>query len=124
MKFLANVNVPRPIITRLRADGHEVVWVTDRNRELSDYSVVRLAERERALILTEDRDYKRMVLEEQQATYGVVWLRLAKMPFTQHADRTSAAIRVLQSRLLRQFTTIYPDRVEQEPLPNPLTDLR
>jgi predicted nuclease of predicted toxin-antitoxin system len=59
VKFLADVNVPRPLISRLLAEGHEVLSVIDIDRRLKDPSILRLALAEGALILTNDKDYKR-----------------------------------------------------------------
>lgn len=43
MKFLTDVNIDRRLIDRLRADGYDVLWVADINRELDDISLLRLA---------------------------------------------------------------------------------
>jgi|SRR5579859_4194471 len=119
MKFVADVNVPKPLITRLRADGDEVLWITDINRKLKDPPILSLALREKAIILTNDSDFRRHVLEEKRPVYGIVWLRVGWMSRTQRNERAYEAIRAYQDRLLRHFTTIYPDRVEQERLPDP-----
>jgi predicted nuclease of predicted toxin-antitoxin system len=57
MKFLADVNVPKPFILRLRDDGHEVLSVLDINRRLHDPTIIRVALDEQAIVLTLDRDY-------------------------------------------------------------------
>lgn len=119
MKFLADVNIDRRIIGRLRADGHEVQWIADINRELDDISLLRMAWREGAIILTNDKDFQRHVLRENHQTHGLIWLRLGlvRMPRIQQIERTLQAIRTFQDRLLGQVTSIYPDHVEQESIP-------
>lgn len=46
MKLLADVNIDRRLIDRLCADGHDVLWVADINRELDDIALLRLAWKE------------------------------------------------------------------------------
>lgn len=119
MKFVADVNVPKPLITALRADGHEVIWITDIDRRLKDQPILDLALREDALILTNDSDFEKHVLVEKHPTHGVVWMRVGWMPRKDRTERVREGIRVNVGQLLHHFTTIYPDRVEQRPLPPP-----
>ena len=114
------MNIDRRIIDRLRADGHDVLWVADRNRELDDVALLRLAWQEGAIILTNDKDFQRHVLRENHRTHGLIWLRLGlvRMPRTQQIECTLQALRTYQDRLSGRVTTIYPDHVEQESIPN------
>ncbi len=68
MKFYADENVPRRIVNRLRRDGHEVTYVIEQTRSLRDRTILRIALDEGTLVLTLDKDYRRMVLHEQQPT--------------------------------------------------------
>jgi len=119
MKFLADVNIDRRIIDRLRADGHDVLWVAEINRELDDIALLRLAWQEGAIILTNDKDFQRHILREKHQSYGLIWLRLGlvRMPRVQQIERTLQAIRTYQNRLFNRVTSIYPDRIEQENIP-------
>jgi len=119
MKFLADVNIDRRLIDRLRTDGHDVLWITDINRELDDISLLRLAWQEGAIILTNDKDFQRHVLGEKHQTHGLIWLRsgLIRMSRVQQIEHTLQAIRTYQDRLSGRVTTIYPDHVEQENIP-------
>ncbi|HEU5366887.1 MAG TPA: DUF5615 family PIN-like protein [Ktedonobacterales bacterium] len=72
MKFYADENVPRPFVRRLRQDGHEVEYVIEQRRGRADHSILRAAFLREKLVLTLDKDYRRMVLEEKQLTLGVI----------------------------------------------------
>ncbi len=119
MKLLADVNIDRRIIDRLRTEGHDVLWVADINRELDDIALLRLAWQEGAIILTNDKDLQRHILRENHQTHGLIWLRfgLVRMPRVQQIESTLQAIRTHQDRLSSRVTTIYPDHVEQESIP-------
>src|SRR5581483_3892522 len=106
MKFVADVNVPKSLITALRADGHEVIWITDIDRRLKDQPILDLALREDAIILTNDTDFEKHVLVEKRPAHGVVWLRVGWMPRSERTKRAHEVILAYASQLLHQFTTI------------------
>ncbi len=52
MKFLADENVDKSIVERLRDDGHIVLYVLDMKPGISDDEVIQRANQEFALLLT------------------------------------------------------------------------
>jgi predicted nuclease of predicted toxin-antitoxin system len=120
MKFFADEDVSRRIVARLRQEGHEVVYVVEKTRSLRDRTILRLALDEGMLVLTRDKDYRRLVLDEQRSTLGVIWLRVADMGRAEQNERVAQVIQEQGERLWHQFTIIYPDRIEMYPLaPSP-----
>jgi predicted nuclease of predicted toxin-antitoxin system len=116
MKFLADENVTKRIVTRLRAEGHEVAYVAERGRRAQDRTVLRMALDQEALLLTFDKDYYYHVVAEKQPTLGVVWVRLARLHGEAETERVARVINEYGERLLQHLTIIYPDRVEMLPL--------
>src|SRR5690242_3457619 len=92
MKFHADENVPRPFVQRLRAQGHEVAYVVERVRSLRDATILRAALHEDTLVLTLDKDYRRLVFEEKQPTLGVIWIRLFQMNLKEQTERLAQVI--------------------------------
>ena len=123
MKFLADVNIDRALVTGLRAEGHDVLWLAESatQRRLKDPPLIALAYREGAIILTNDREFVGYVFRDRIPSHGVVLLRVAiiRMTRAELVQRAHEAIHAYQDRLLNHFTTIYPDRVEQERLRDP-----
>jgi predicted nuclease of predicted toxin-antitoxin system len=54
MKFVADENIDRQIIDRLRQDGHMVMSVVEMDPGISDDIVLDLASQEGSLLLTAD----------------------------------------------------------------------
>jgi len=119
MKLLADVNVPKHMLVRLRADGHEVAAVVDINRRLSDRAILQLSLTEDAVIITQDRDYWQLVMVEQRPCMGVIWVRLARMPHDQRVERLAATLQEPPETFRQWFTVIYPNRVEHYPMTAP-----
>jgi predicted nuclease of predicted toxin-antitoxin system len=73
IRLLADENVPRASVARLRSAGHDVADVTS---GVSDQEVLRRAASERRVIVTFDRDFGRLALDPRAPRpLGVVLLR-------------------------------------------------
>ena len=56
MNVVADESIDRPIVDRLRQDGHQVWYVAEMEPGISDDAVLDIANREVALLLTADKD--------------------------------------------------------------------
>ena len=57
MKLLADEGVDRPIVERLRESSHQVWYVAEMEPGISDETVLDMANREEAVLLTVDKDF-------------------------------------------------------------------
>ena len=80
MNFVADECVPRPIVERLRTDGHSVAWITQEHPGISDPAVLQLSIAASATLLTIDTDFGELIFRTNQASIGVVLLRLEASP--------------------------------------------
>ena len=60
----------------LRILGHDVLSVYDENRGLPDDAVLRWAEREKRVLITNDKDFGEKVFRDKHPHHGVIFLRL------------------------------------------------
>ena len=81
MKIFVDANIPQKIASRLREDGYSVEYV-DRNAE--DTAIIEAAYRNKALLITQDKDFERLVLDELRPTSGVILLRISKRVPIEH----------------------------------------
>ena len=112
LSVLADENVDREIVERLRSDGHDVAWVKERASVVStpDPNVLAIATAEGRLLLTADRDFGDMVYRDRQpAPHGVVLMRLGDMPTSQKATIVGDAILTHGHLLRAHFTVIAAD---------------
>ena len=75
MTLVADENVGRGIVERLRWDGHSVAWVAELSPGISDEEVLRLAADGPAVLVTEDKDFGELVYRRGLAHAGVVLVR-------------------------------------------------
>lgn len=57
MKILADENIEKPVVAKLSAEGHQVLHVSEIAPSITDVAVLRLANQENAVVLTEDKDF-------------------------------------------------------------------
>lgn len=63
MRLLADENFPKPLVERLRADGHDVLWVRTDSPGWKDVVLLDLAESEARILLTLDRDFWQIAVQ-------------------------------------------------------------
>jgi len=106
VKFLADESIDRPIVERLRQDGHQVLYVAELGPGMPDDEVLGLANRETALLLTVDKDFGEMVFRRRLHTHGVVLIRLAGLLPARKAEIVALAIREHLAELPRSFAIV------------------
>lgn len=77
MKFVADESVDFQIVSRLRSDGHEVLYIAETLSGASDSSVLAQANRQRAVLLTSDKDFSDLVFRQRLISSGILLLRIA-----------------------------------------------
>lgn len=76
MRILADENIDRPIVSWLRAEGHDVVETSVVAMEAEDAELIAISRREQRILITFDRDIGRLIQSDSLPNPGVVYLRL------------------------------------------------
>jgi predicted nuclease of predicted toxin-antitoxin system len=111
MRWLCDENVPRLLVDELRSRNHEVLWIAEEARGASDVEVLALAERERRICLTFDKDFGEIAAHASPSLQcGVVLLRLIFQPTAEAAARLANIIGS-RSDWAGHFSVVEPGRV-------------
>ena len=111
MNFLADENVDRQIVDRLRQDGHILRYVVEMEAGISDDTVLDLANKESSLLITADKDFGEMVFRQRLIMHGIVLIRLAGITPSHKAEIVSSAINKYKSQLPHAFSVITPGAI-------------
>jgi sugar phosphate isomerase/epimerase/predicted nuclease of predicted toxin-antitoxin system len=94
VKLLANENIARDVIERLRAEGHDVLWVRESFAGATDDDVLARASSEGRLLITFDKDFGSLVFSKgQSASNGVILFRIEMPSPAVAASKVAAAIK-------------------------------
>ena len=76
MRFLADENVSRRVIERLRAAGFEVICISETRSGAPDKDVLEAADVEACILITEDHDFGELVIRQRLHVRGMILLDL------------------------------------------------
>jgi predicted nuclease of predicted toxin-antitoxin system len=117
LRILADENVALDIVLALRGAGHDIVWAAEIDPRQADEHWLALAEAERRLLLTHDKDFGDLVFRDRwPATSGVFLLRLGAMD----ARLQAALVKIVLDQELvwyRSFSVLTPRLLRQVRLP-------
>jgi predicted nuclease of predicted toxin-antitoxin system len=111
MRFLADESCDCAVVQALRADGYDVLYISEFAPGAEDSQVMRLAAREERILLTEDKDFGQLVYAHGQKTYGVIFLRF---PISARKKISRDVVRLVKQRgdeLAECFVTVQPGRI-------------
>jgi predicted nuclease of predicted toxin-antitoxin system len=111
MILVADESVDRPIVERLRQDGHDTTYVAELAPSISDDDVLKQANSRSALLLTEDKDFGELVHRLGRVHAGIVLIRLAGLAPSAKADIVAKVIQDHAGELQGAFTVISPGAV-------------
>lgn len=76
IKFVADVNVEKPIIDYLSENGYDIRWIPDYNCEILDEEPLKLANKEKRILITNDKDFGEIVFLQKKLSSGLILLRV------------------------------------------------
>jgi predicted nuclease of predicted toxin-antitoxin system len=106
MRFLADENVPRLVIERLRSAGFAVNSVSETKSGMPDEEVLRIADTEDCILITEDRDFGELVIRQKLAVRGIVMLELDRLSSKAEADAVAALHTRTNSRAIYLLSSL------------------
>jgi predicted nuclease of predicted toxin-antitoxin system len=112
VRFLADESCDYAVVRALRAAGHDVRVSTELTPAGEDDDLVMATAREEGrILLTEDRDFGRLVYAQGRATAGVLYLRVHPRERPLLGARVVAAVQRVGSRLSGAFAVQRGDRI-------------
>lgn len=97
LRFLTDENVSPSLVIFLRVQGHDVLDVKEKGwHGKDDAFLLRKAAKARRFIISHDRDFGELAINQRQPCYGVIYLRLRD-------QRSSNVVRVMREFLDRDL---------------------
>ena|SRR5947209_2245097 len=97
MRFLLDENVDSRLLSFLIKRGHDAVFLTEGyTYGLTDHHVLRIAEQENRILLTNDKDFGELIVRRHLSHTGVLLFRLK--------DETLANVQTRLQQVLTEYT--------------------
>lgn len=111
IKFLIDENVDFSVATFLRAEGFDVKTVVETKPSLEDKDVLALAIQENRILITNDKDFGRLVFKDKLSSTGIILLRLEDESSQLKIERLKAVLLRFKEKLPNNFLVITEDKV-------------
>jgi predicted nuclease of predicted toxin-antitoxin system len=121
MRLLADESVDMAVVRAPREAGHDVRAIAEDEPGAEDVAVAERSMSEERTLLTEDRDFGRLVFALNQPTSGVIYMRFSARNRLAFASEVMAVVAREDDRLLEAFTVIQPGRTRIGRLPPTLS---
>ncbi len=116
MRFLADVNIERPVVDELERMGHNVSWVADLDRYLDDMSIFEIARKERPILLTNDKDFGEIVFRQKLLPTGIVLFRVKGQDVTKKIRLVKKLLAAHSDKIAKHFVVVAEEKVRFIPL--------
>lgn len=109
MKLVADESLDGPIVERLRADGHSVLFVAELRPGIADTEVLAMARSAGAVLVTADKDFGDLVFWRGLSHSGILLVRLAGVAQDGKAAMVSEAVREHGEKMVDRFSVLTRD---------------
>lgn len=111
MTIVADESVSHAIVAKLREDGWQVLSIQEVAGGSSDPTVLNRAHDDKAILLTEDKDFGELVYRNRLSHSGVVLIRVDGLRRNSRARVVSEAVREHFEQFVDAFSVITPGGV-------------
>ena len=118
MKILADENIPRTTVQKLRESGHDVLWIRESAPGIADDAIMRIAVDDQRIIITFDKDFGELAVTGQgRNPPAIILLRISKPSPAQTAETVNE---ILNNRedWVGHLTVVDDSHIRMRPLKN------
>ena len=116
LKFIADVNLEKPIVDWLLESSYDVQWIPDYDCGMTDDELLYMAAAEKRILVTNDKDFGELTFRQKRLSSGIILFRL-KGQSTQEKVRLAAILTAeYGERLSGHFTVVTRKRIKTIPL--------
>ena len=109
--FLADESCDFAVVRALRAEGYDVLAVSEVTQRSDDRELIEQAYREKRVLLTEDKDFGRLVYASHADSAGVILIRFPGNARRTLVQAVTELVRDQSDGLLGAFVVVQPGHV-------------
>ncbi len=111
MKFLADEDVPYNNVKFLRANDADIISILDVQRSLKDKEVLEYAKKEKRILITFDKDFIELVINQNIKSYGIILLRISPKSEAYVQSVLEYLVKEKYKELENTLTIVWEDRI-------------
>ena len=116
IKFLADVNVEKPLVDYLSKQGYDIKWVPDYNCEMPDEGLLQLANEEKRIFITNDKDFGDLIFLQKKLSVGTILFRVKGQKTEEKIKLMKKILMGYRDKLLNHYIVITKAEIRIIPL--------
>lgn len=106
LKFIADVNIEKRIVDYLLENGYDVKWIPDYECEMTDEELLKVANEERRILITNDKDFGELTFLQKKHSIGIILIRVKNQQTRIKLDLVSKLLVKHKRKILNHFIVI------------------
>ena len=111
LKFLADVNVEKKLVDYLKEQQFDVLWIPDYNCALNDDDLLKLANKEKRVLITNDTDFGEIVFMQKKLSSGIILIRIKDQCVNTKLSVLKKLLKLYQDRIINNFVVISEKKI-------------
>ena len=111
IRFIADVNVEKILVDYLIGNGYDVKWIPDYNRKMFDDELLDLANREKRILITNDKDFGEITFLQRKLSMGIILIRVKGQKAEDKVKLFKKLLQNYRDKLLKHFTVITKEKI-------------
>ena len=106
LKFIADVNIEKRIVDYLLEKGYDVKCIPDYNCEMTDEELLKVANEERRILITNDKDFGELTFLQKKHSIGIVLIRVKNQQTRVKLELLIKLLSKYREKILDHFVVI------------------
>ncbi len=116
IKFIADVNIEKEIVDHISNCGYDIKWVPDYDCEILDKDLLKMANLERRILLTNDKDFGELTFLQKKLSTGIILIRIKGQKAEEKVKLIETLLGNYSYKLLNHFVVITKKKIRFIPL--------
>jgi len=119
IKFLADVNIEKTIVNEIRNCGYDILWVADYDCQMSDEALLKLANDEDRILITNDKDFGELIFYQNKISSGVILFRIPGHNVERKRKSLQKLLEKYRDKIPGSFVVVSGKKIRFKTLGNP-----
>ena len=111
MTFFADEGLDAPLVELLRKENYKVIYAAEEMKGSSDIDILERADKEKAILITKDKDFGELVIRHKMHSQGVILIRVDRLNIQANCLWVLQLINKHNTELEYCFTVIEEDKI-------------
>jgi predicted nuclease of predicted toxin-antitoxin system len=116
IRFLADVNVEKPVVDYLLKEGYDIEWIPDIEIGMSDEGLLQIANREKRILITNDKDFGELIFLQKRLTSGIILIRAKGLRSREKVRLMKKLLMGYREKLLNHFVVLTKNKIRVIPV--------